>query len=55
MSRRAVNVLYVFAMVAVVIGVDLLFFRHHIWLRLVVNVGIVLVFVLSYFRFVKRQ
>jgi predicted cobalt transporter CbtA len=31
-------------MVAVVVGVDVLFFRHHLWDRLIVNIGIVLVF-----------
>jgi hypothetical protein len=31
MGRPAVNVLYVLAMVAVVVGVDVLFFRHHAW------------------------
>ena len=35
---------YVLALVAVVVGVDVLFFRHHLWERLIVNVGIVLVF-----------
>lgn len=46
--------LYVLAMVAVVVGVDILFFRHQFWARLAVNVGIVLVFVAVYFRFLKR-
>jgi hypothetical protein len=54
MRSRAVIVLYVLAMVAVVVGVDILFFRHHFWDRLIVNVGIVLVFVAFYFRFLKR-
>ncbi len=46
--------LYVLAMVAVVVGADVLFFRHHFWARLIVNVGIVLVFVGFYLRFLKR-
>ena len=46
--------LYALAMVAVVVGVDVLFFRHHFWERLIVNVGIVLVFAAFYFRFLKR-
>jgi hypothetical protein len=54
MGRQAATVLYVLAMVAVVVGVDILFFRHHFWERLAVNVGIVLVFVAFYFRFLKR-
>ena len=46
--------LYVVALVAVVVGVDILFFRHHFWARLIVNVGIVLVFGAFYWRFLKR-
>lgn len=54
MARSASVVLYVLAMVAVVVGVDVLFFRHHFWLRLIVNVGIVLVFGAFYWRFLKH-
>ena len=52
--RHAVIVLYVLALVAVVVGVDILFFRHHFGERLIANVGIVLVFVAFYVRFLKR-
>lgn len=54
MGTRAVAVLYVIALVVVVVGVDVLFFRHHVLERLMVNVGIVLVFAAFYLRFVKR-
>ena len=54
MRRQAAIVLYVLALVAVVVGVDILFFRHHFWERLIVNVGIVLVFAAFYLRFLKR-
>jgi hypothetical protein len=54
MGRQAAVVLYVLAMVALVVGVDILFFRHYVWARLMVNVGIVLVFVAFYLRFLKR-
>lgn len=54
MRSRAAIVLYVLAMVAVVVGVDVLFFRHQFWARLAVNIGIVLVFAAIYFRFLKR-
>ena len=54
MGRQVTIVLYVLAMVAVVVGVDVLFFRHHFWDRLIVNVGIVLVFAAVYLRFLKR-
>ncbi len=46
--------LYVLALVAVVVGVDVLFFRNQFWERLISNVGIVLVFAAFYLRFLKR-
>jgi hypothetical protein len=36
--------IYVLAMVAVIVGVDVLFLQHQPWLRLEANIGIVLVF-----------
>ncbi len=54
MGRQAGVVLYVLAMVAVVVGVDVLFFRNRFWERLIVNVGIVLVFGAFYLWFLKR-
>jgi hypothetical protein len=54
MGRQAAVVLYVLALVAVVVGVDILFFKHHLWERLLVNVGIVLVFAAFGLRFLKR-
>lgn len=54
MGRQAAVVLYVLALIAVVVSVDVLFFRHHFTERLIVNVGIVLVFGAFYFRFLKR-
>lgn len=54
MGRQAGVVLYVLALVGVVVGVDVLFFRHRLWERLMVNVGIVLVFGAFYLRFLKQ-
>jgi hypothetical protein len=54
MGRQAGVVLYVLALVAVVVGVDVLFFRYRLLERLMVNVGIVLVFAAFYLRFLKR-
>lgn len=48
-------VLYVVVMIAVVIGVDVLFFKYRFWERLIVNIGIVLVFVAFYFRFLNAR
>ena len=54
MGRQAAVALYVLTLVAVVVGVDVLFFRHQFWERLIVNVGIVLVFAAFYWRFLKH-
>jgi hypothetical protein len=54
MGRQTGVVLYSLALVAVVVGVDVLFFRHRFWERLMVNFGIVLVFAAFYLRFLKR-
>jgi hypothetical protein len=53
-GKQAAVALYVLAMAAVVVGVDVLFFRHQVWERLIANVGIVLVFAAFYLRFLKR-
>jgi predicted cobalt transporter CbtA len=50
-GRRAAVALFVLTLVAVVVGVDVLFFRHHPWERLIANVGIVLVFAAFGLRF----
>jgi hypothetical protein len=54
MTRNVLVVLYVVVMIAVVVGLDLLFFRHRFWERLIVNIGVVLVFAAFYFRFLKK-
>jgi membrane protein implicated in regulation of membrane protease activity len=54
MGRQAAIVLCVLALIAVVVGVDVLFFRHHFWERLIANIGIVLVFAAFYWRFLRR-
>ncbi|ROR37857.1 hypothetical protein EDD39_6012 [Kitasatospora cineracea] len=55
MGKQWVTVLYVLAMAAVVVGVDVLFFRDRFWERLAVNVGIVLMFLAFYLRFLKHS
>jgi hypothetical protein len=54
MTRLTIGVLYGLAMVAVVVAVDVLFFRTAFRERLMVNVGIVLVFAAFYLRFLNR-
>ncbi|HEY2746944.1 MAG TPA: hypothetical protein VGL86_20115 [Polyangia bacterium] len=55
MGRQAAIVFYVVAMIAVVVAVDLLFFRNRFWQRLMANVGIVLVFAAFFSRFLQRR
>ena len=55
MGRRMIVVLYVMLLIAAVVTVDLLFFRHEFWGRLSVNIGIVLVFTGFYLRFIKAH
>jgi hypothetical protein len=54
MGRQAAVVLYALVLIAVVIGVDVLFFRDRFWQRLMVNVGIVLAFWAFYLRFLTH-
>ena len=54
MGRQAGIALYVLALVVVIVGADVLFFRHDFWTRLMVNVGVVLIFAGCYLRFLKR-
>jgi hypothetical protein len=54
MGKQVAIALYVVAMAAVIVGVDIAFFRNRFFERLIVNIGIVLVFVAFYFRFVRR-
>ena len=46
--------LYALALIAVVVGVDVLVFRNRFWQRLLVNIGIVLAFAAFYLTFLKR-
>jgi len=39
----------------VVVGIDLMFFRNRFWERLIVNIGIVLVFAAFYLRFFRES
>ena len=54
MPRNIYVVLYILVLIAVVVSVDLLFFKNRFWERLIVNIGIVLVFAAFYLRFLKN-
>jgi hypothetical protein len=55
MGRQMVVVLYVAAMIAVIVGLDFALFRNRFWERLMLNIGVVLVFGAFYFRFLSAQ
>lgn len=55
MTGNLVRVLFIVVMIAIIVSVDLLFLRHHFTARLLVNIGIVLVFVLVYFVSFKKS
>jgi len=51
MSRQIAAVVLAVTMVALIVGVDIAFFRYRFWERLMANVGIVLIFAAFYLRF----
>ena len=53
--HRVVIILYVLAMIAVIVGLDIAFFRNRIWERLIANIGIVLVFGAFFLRFLRHS
>jgi hypothetical protein len=55
MSKSVVNIIYVLAMVATVVVVDILFFRHRFRERLIANIGIVSLYVAFYFSYFKNR
>ena len=55
MGKQLASVLYLVAMVIVIVGVDVGFFRQRFWERLIVNIGIVFVFAAFYLRFFRRS
>lgn len=54
MGRSTTIVIYVLAMAITVVLVDIIFFRHHLWERLISNIGIVLIYVSFYLRFLNH-
>ena len=52
---RSADVLYGVAMAALIIIVDVVFLRGRFWARLLVNMGIVIVFAAIYLTFLKRS
>ena len=48
---KSVVALAVLVMIVLIVGLDVVLFRNHFWARLLLNVGIVLVFAAFYLRF----
>ena len=48
------TVLYIVVMAAIIIAVDILFFKGRFWERLIANVGIVLTSLAFYLRFFRN-
>lgn len=55
MTGNLLRVLFIVALIAVIVSVDFLFLRHHFATRLIVNIGIVVVFAIAYFIFFKKS
>jgi hypothetical protein len=53
MNRQALIALYVLAMVAVIVGVDVAFLKDLFWQRLSANVAIVVIFLAFYLMFLR--
>jgi hypothetical protein len=53
-GRQVGVALYILAMAAVIIGLDFAFFRNRFWERLMLNIGVVLLFGAFYLRFLNR-
>ena len=55
MTKTISGVLFALIMIAVIVSVDLLFFKNHFWERLMANIGIVLVFAAFALRFLRKS
>ena len=53
MSKNVYMVIFFLLMVGSIVGLDVLFLREHFVARLLVNIGIVVVFSAFYFAFLK--
>lgn len=54
MGKNAALIFYIVPMVAIIVSVDFLFFRHSFRERLLANIAIVLAFAVFYLIFLRR-
>lgn len=55
MGKNLMIITYVLIMIATVVIMDILFFRHRFWERLIANLGVVLIYVAFYSAFLKKH
>ncbi len=55
MEKNLAAIILVLLMIATIVAVDVLFFRHRFWERLMANVGIALIYIAVFLSFVKRR
>ena len=53
MHKNVYTVIFAVVLIAVIVSLDLLFFRHHFWERLMSNIGVVLLFAAFGLRFLR--
>lgn len=55
MNRSTALISYVVLMIAIIVTVDIIFFRHRFGQRLIANIAIVLVFIVLYLIFLRSK
>lgn len=55
MDKNVIQLILVLLMVVTIVAVDIAFFRHHFWQRLITNVAIVLIFIVLDTLFLKHS
>jgi len=55
MGSKVAAAVYLVVLIVVVVGVDVVFFRHHAGTRLIANIAIVVVFASFYWALLRRR
>lgn len=54
MEKSSAHIIFILVMIGVIVAVDIAFFRHRLWPRLLANILIVVAFIALYFSFLRR-
>ena len=54
LDKTMISVFYLLLLIVIIVALDVLIFRYDFWARLIVNIGIVLVFIAFYLRFINN-